>query len=322
MSDHVDIGLVNNMPDSALKGTERQFRTLLSEAGGDVAVRLHLFTLPEIARSERARQHCRESYGTLRDLLSSRLDALIVTGAEPRTVYLSDEPYWRSLTTVLDWANHNTISCILSCLAAHAGVLHFDAIERTPLPGKCLGRFDQAVTPGHALTADAPAQWRVPHSRCNELREEALSAAGYTVLSRSDQAGVDVFVKQRRSLFLFCQGHPEYERETLHKEHLRDVRRFLAGEAAEYPAIPAGYYDRDTEALLTRFAARAAEHRNPDMMRSFPHTLLDGVRAHAWSAAGLCLYRNWLRGILERARAGGTGRPTRPVPSRDQMLAA
>ncbi len=325
MSDRIDIGLVNNMPDSALKGTERQFRHLLEQAADGLAVRLHLFTLPEIARSERARQHCRESYGSLGDLLSSRLDALIVTGAEPQTARLRDEPYWRSLTAVFDWAADTTVSTILSCLAAHAGVLHFDGIERTKLPQKCLGRFDLSCVAEHPLTRGAPTPWRVPHSRCNEVGEAALVASGYTVLSRSEQAGIDLFAKQRGSLFLFCQGHPEYGRETLYKEYQRDIRRYLTGERDTYPATPSGYFDRDSEMLLAQFAARATQQRDLDVLRAFPPVLLDGARASGWSSVANCVYGNWLSHIAaEKAArlAAVSSAPPRAVALREPMLAA
>jgi len=47
---------------------------------------------------------------------------------------------------------------------------------------------------------------RFPHSRWNEVREDALTACGYTVLIKSPQAGVDIFVKQKRkSLFVHFQ---------------------------------------------------------------------------------------------------------------------
>jgi len=36
----IDIGLVNNMPDAALKATERQFLTLLDAAADGMVVRL------------------------------------------------------------------------------------------------------------------------------------------------------------------------------------------------------------------------------------------------------------------------------------------
>src|SRR2546429_6417390 len=48
----------------------------------------------------------------------------------------------------------------------------------------------------------------------------------YTTLFRS----VDMFVKELNSLFVFFQGHPEYEATTLLLEYRRDIKRFLRRE--------------------------------------------------------------------------------------------
>ncbi len=44
------IALVNNMPDSALKATERQFMRLVQNAAGKQRVRFHYFALPSVGR--------------------------------------------------------------------------------------------------------------------------------------------------------------------------------------------------------------------------------------------------------------------------------
>src|SRR6266850_7278721 len=92
--DCIEIGLLNNMPDAALEATERQLAALLAPAARDIAVRLRLFSLPGIPRGARARRHLDSSYLDIDDLWDSRLDALIVTGTEPRAAALPDEPYW------------------------------------------------------------------------------------------------------------------------------------------------------------------------------------------------------------------------------------
>src|SRR5205823_10441965 len=129
------IGLVNNMPDPALDATERQFRALLAAASDGRPVRLTLYTLPEVPRTAFGRQQIAK-YSTLDDLWNSQHDGLIVTGTEPQAADLRDEPFWGSLTRVLEWAEQHTHSTILSCLAAHAGILHIDGIARHPLGDK------------------------------------------------------------------------------------------------------------------------------------------------------------------------------------------
>ena len=102
-------------------------------------VPLRHFSLPELPRAEAAQSHINQNYEDLSELWASRLDGLIVTGTEPRAAALTDEPYWRTLTKLIDWAEDHTISTVWSCLAAHAAVLHLDGIERRRLPRKLSG---------------------------------------------------------------------------------------------------------------------------------------------------------------------------------------
>src|SRR5215475_8818974 len=88
------IGLINNMPDAALHSTETQFRSLLSAAAGTQQVTLRFSSFPELPRAVEAREHIARDYWPIEELLTSPLDAFIVTGTEPRAARLSDEPYW------------------------------------------------------------------------------------------------------------------------------------------------------------------------------------------------------------------------------------
>ena len=126
------------MPDAALLATERQFSNLLTAAAGRADVRLHLFALRDVPRSPEARAALERTYRDAASLAASRIDALIVTGAEPLAAELALEPYWPALTELIDWADANTVSTIFSCLAAHVGVQHFDRIVRQPLPEQML----------------------------------------------------------------------------------------------------------------------------------------------------------------------------------------
>lgn len=178
-------------------------------------------------RGKPAARHLSLHYDDLHTLLNSRLDAVIITGAEPRAERLSDEPYWHSLTRLFEWAEANTLSALFSCLSTHAAVLHFDGIERTRSARKCSGLFDHVAPNHHALTMGVPDPWPVAHSRWHSLSERALRAAGCMIPSRSETVGVNVFARQRQSPFVFVQGHPEYERDSL---ILTSATRQRAGE--------------------------------------------------------------------------------------------
>src|SRR6476620_2728523 len=77
----VNIGLINNMPDSALLSTERQLFDLLSAASANIVVRLHLYTIEANPRTGWGRDYVQRFYRGINDLLNSNLDGLIVTGA-------------------------------------------------------------------------------------------------------------------------------------------------------------------------------------------------------------------------------------------------
>ncbi|SRR5579883_290580 len=295
------IGLVNNMPDAALAATERQFSGALETASGDLEVRLRFYALPQIPRSPEALAHVAQLYAAAAALGGDSLDALIVTGAQPISPDLEGEPYWRGLTKVIDWAEANTISTMLSCLAAHAGVRHFSGIARRALPKKCSGVFVFERVRADRLTDGASEPWIIPHSRRNGLDEQDLRRHGYRILTRSTSVGVDLFVKQMRSLLVFLQGHPEYESDTLAREYRRDLgRRIHGGEFGPLPEMPQAYFSTAAERALTAFCQEALAEKRPDAMSSYPEIGLDGPADAPWRRSANLLYRNWLGLIAER----------------------
>src|SRR6185312_883496 len=103
----------------------------------------------------------------------------------------------------------------------------------------------------HALTAGLPSAILVPHSRWNDIRSEDLTGRGYQILTRAN-GSLDAFVRHGNSLFVFFQGHPEYEANTLLLEYRRDVGRYVRKEREHYPLIPQHYFTREALARLTR----------------------------------------------------------------------
>jgi homoserine O-succinyltransferase len=298
-ADCVRIAFLNNMPDSALEDTEIQFFELLDAASGEIPVRVKLHSLSGVPRGDRGTQHLKSFYFSTDDLLNSSVDAVIMTGTEPRQADLRNEPYWSALTSVLDWAESNTVSTILSCLAAHAGVLHSDGINRHPLSDKQFGVFDFTKVTNHQLTAGAGERVRFPHSRWNEVRADELTACGYRVLTQSSEGGVDSFVKKKkRSLFVHFQGHPEYGAQTLLKEYRRDVKRFLRAERETYPSMPKGYFDATAAGLFTEFRDIVLSDRREELMEGFPEAALMNSLENTWHSSARSTYRNWLQYVL------------------------
>jgi homoserine O-succinyltransferase len=317
----LSLALINNMPDPALEDTELQFFELLDIASGEVPVYLKLYSLTGVPRADSGQRHLNRFYFDFDDLWHSRLDGVLVTGTEPHCDNLRDEPYWRLLADVFDWAERSTSSTILSCLAAHASVLHFDGIKRHRLPDKQFGVFESHKNCDHLLTSQAAERLHFPHSRWNEVRAEELTAAGYVVLTESKQAGVDLFVrKTRTSMFVHFQGHPEYGAQTLLKEYRRDIKRFLRGERDTYPSTPQGYFEEAASQPLKRFRERALSERREQVIEFFPESVVSCLQ-NTWQASATCMYRSWLRFLASRkAETARSASFARGGPSRSACL--
>src|SRR5487761_407502 len=289
------IGLLNNMPDPALEATELQFAALLGAAAGARTVRLRFSSLPEVPRGAAARTRIDSSYWPLDELLAERPDALIVTGAEPRTATLEEEPYWESLVRLIEWTEAHTAASIWSCLAAHAVAQALYGVRRRRLAEKRFGVFEHRIQSGQPLLEGVRAPLLTPHSRWNDLPVDALEAAGWSILSHSQESGADLFVSRRRSLLVCFQGHPEYEPATLLREYRRDVGRYLRGEQPAWPNLPRGYLTPEALRLIDAFRRRVEAAREPELLAEFPLTALAAGLEARWQPQAVAIYRNWLK---------------------------
>jgi homoserine O-succinyltransferase/O-acetyltransferase len=296
----ITVALVNNMPDSAFVDTENQFRRA-AEGPDGTQINFEMYTITEIPRSEAIAEVIESRYQGLDQLWGQPPDALIVTGTEPTQVQLCYEPYWPYLARLLEWAAVSVPTTLLSCLASHASTLLFDGIERVPRTTKCSGVFHGEVeNPYDPLAFGLPDTVPFPHSRVNDVPEEALINAGYRIVvgSGSSGAGWAVATRQRGDgLFVLCQGHPEYGTLSLLREYRRDVRRSLFGRGAvPYPRLPEGYLSPDAVAMLEDFARRAAvRHADPRALWSrFPFDEVAASVDNTWATPSATLYANWL----------------------------
>src|SRR6185312_17195275 len=110
----------------------------------------------------------------------------------------------------------------------------------------------------------------------------------------------ELFVKQRRNQMLFFQGHPEYDTQTLGREYLRDVRRYLTGMRDTYPDVPRNYFNATEKELLDRFRARALRERHEELMNHFP---VLANRFPMKSSVAATMFGAWLGHIAAARRA-------------------
>lgn len=288
------LAIVNNMPDAALVATERQF-TRLATAASDGPLDIALYHLPGVPRGEQAREVLALHYKPVDELYRFGADALIVTGNEPRASRLDAEPYWDQMARLIDWASEARSPSLWSCLAAHAVALRLDGIERRRLPQKKSGVLTSAVQANAGLALQGSLS--VCHSRMNELPETALCSSGYQVLTEAPGGHVDIFTKSFRAPFLFLQGHPEYDADSLMREYRRDVGRYLNGARDIYPEVPENYFDDATVLRMENYRTEAERTRDLRMFDAFPAVRLRAGLEQRLAQSARAVFQAWMESV-------------------------
>lgn len=315
------VGFVDNMGGAAGLGSERQFRDLLASC---LAGPLAWTTLATHDGASAAGSHrpggAAISVRSARDLPGlPALDLLVFSGAEPRGT-LEREPFWPGLTALLDDAAGRGRAVLLSCLAAHAALLHHDGLARYALPQKRAGVFRFPLDPRHPLMRRAGAGARLPrtiavaHSRCNEVSLPALEAAGYAVLSGDEATGVDMATARGRP-WLLLQGHPEYPPATLIDQYRRDIGRFLRNARPDYPAPPVDGLEAESAARFAAFRERALAVEGAAGRGALLGAVPQGRSNGAVGAADRAAVRALLGAWLADCRAGPAARAAAAVPA-------
>lgn len=297
------IGLLNMMPDAALEATERQFFRLIGACNRIAQFYVHPFSFPEIQRSDSAKAYIDQYYEKFEDLQKLGLDALIISGANPQTDDLTQEPFWKPLQKTLDWAAENLTSTLCACLATHATIQHFYGVSRKKLPEKRWGIFShRVVDQTHPLVRQINTRFDVPHSRWYDLSQQSLASTGVKTLVESKMGGIHLAVSQDGFRFVYFQGHPEYEINSLLKEYKREVNRYLNHERQDYPPFPTHYFSQKAKDILNAYKKRAILHRQSTASDRDAHVFFDPFPENdvlpfidnTWNDTGKIVINNWL----------------------------
>lgn len=298
---HLRVGLLNLMPDAALRATDRQFIRLVAAYGDSADVWVYPFTVAAEHRGEAARLHISEHYSTFEEVVDMGLDALIVTGANPAQDDLAREVFWEGMIEVLDWAEETLNGVLCSCLATHAVLKKGAKVERFRLPQKRWGVYShRLLVDDHPLVMGLQPPVEAPHSHWYDVTREQLEPVGVRVLMESDEAGVHMAVSED-DFYLFFQGHPEYDLVSLLKEYKREVGRFFRGERNDYPPYPEHYFDERGKAELELYRQRLINEKyRRHQIPTLPERLVTPQGRNTWTEPGYAIYRNWLGQIRER----------------------
>ena len=313
------IGMLNMMPDAALEVTERQFMRLVGGCNRIAQFYVYPFSVPELPRGERARAHIDQYYYQFEDLKDKGLDALIITGAIPGPD-LVKEPFWNPLGEVLDWAAENVTSSLCACLATHAAMKYFWDLDRQPLGFKRWGVFSHRRTQAHPLVRNTNTRFDVPHSRFNEIYRSNMEAKGIRVLADSEEAGVHLATSPDGFRFVFFQGHPEYDQNSLLKEYKREVTSYVNGEREDYPPFPDSYLSASGDALLSEFRERVLAADDPaKVLAEFPEEEALAGTEYTWGDTGKIIFNNWL-GLVYQVTGLDRSTPFMPGVDPDNPL--
>jgi len=290
------IGLLNMMPDKALRATEQQFIRLVGSSNPIAQFFVYPFSLPDLNRSSWAQKHIRQYYFEFEKLAEQGLDALIITGANVANPSLQQEAFWDPLIEIVRWADDNVASIFCSCLATHALVKHHHNIDRQKLSEKRWGVFSHKIrNRDHPLLRDVNTRFDAPHSRYNEVTGQQLEDAGIVVLAESPEVGVHLAVSPDLFRVMYFQGHPEYGIRSLLKEYKREASRYLNDERDSIPRIPENYMTDEGKQVAARYLSEAQQAKAAgDALPDFPEQDFAPHIDNTWGDTGRAIVNNWL----------------------------
>jgi len=294
------IGILNMMPDRALKATERQFLRLLSAGADRYCVWVHPFTICGLNRTVETLRYVAQAYDSFDHVRSQQLDGLILTGANPGNDEITAAQYWPYFEEVVEWANDSLPAIFCSCLASHAIIKLLYGIERRRCQsGKRWGVFQhQVVQSDHPLMADMPEQYEEPRSHVFEVTAAQLNQCEIDILATSRIADFGVAASRDGIKWVFLQGHPEYDAVSLLKEYKREISRYQSGERTDYPLFPSNYLTEAARQKLDDYGERFCDAMALGVeIPVFPEADIVPMINSTWKHHASILFRNWLNQV-------------------------
>lgn len=306
------IGIVNMMPDAALKKTETQFTLPLHYASSGLQIIPHFIAIEGIERDTEHQDYIDKNYISFDQAKEEGMDGLIITGANIAGTDLTKQKFYNPLEKVIGWAesDQGPTSTLYSCLASHAYMLIKHNEQRTPLNEKRWGVFEHKVrNERHPLTHGMDTVFDIPHSRWNEISEAQFARHNMPVLVASEEAGVHMATSPDGLRAVLWQGHPEYNTNTLLGEFQRDLGICAAQRATAKPEpltpVPHNYLHGTALDLVENFRQQVEVgdfydrqnigHLSPEVYKE----VIENTR-NRWSSSKRALLSNWVAAILDK----------------------
>ncbi|AZZ60197.1 homoserine O-succinyltransferase [Oenococcus sp. UCMA 16435] len=225
VSNAKEILILNLMPDR--QRAEKNFFDLFNST----KKKLNLtFIIPTTHKIKHDSLAVRRVYKTFADIKDNYYDALLVTGAPLEFIDFSQIDYFPEFLEILKWRKKHVAFSTFECWSAMALSkieYHLDySLERK----KVSGIYE---TPVYSLL-EGIETIRVPQSRYFKINRLANSWQ----LITNDENGSLISFDQANQTFIIT-GHPEYDRETLANEYIRDLKNGLSIDE------PRNYFDKN-----------------------------------------------------------------------------
>jgi homoserine O-succinyltransferase len=258
------VAIANLMPTTL--DTEIQLLRLLSNS--PLQVDITLLRMGSHVSRNAPPGHLERFYISSEEIMNTRFDGLIITGAPVETLDFEDVDYWEELTAVLDYSSRWVWSTLHICWGAQAGLYHRYGVPKRNLEQKLFGIFPHRLgrTGRATLFRGFDDEFLAPQSRYTESDREAITRhPDLTVQAESEEAGIFI-VTAREGREIYVTGHLEYDPLTLDREYKRDTAKGLP------IAIPKNYYP-------------AGDPNQPPIVR--------------WRAHGHLFFSNWLNYVYQ-----------------------
>lgn len=235
----LEVAILNLMP--VKQDTELQILRAFSNT--PLQVNVTFVTVKSHNSVNTSATHLNTFYVTMDDIKDRNFDGMIITGAPLEEISFEEVDYWEELCDIMDWTESHVTCTLHICWGTQAALYHHYGIPKSYLSEKLFGIYPHRVMNRKIpLVRGFDDVFYAPHSRYTETSSEMIKACeDLVVLAESDEAGVFLCIsKDGRKVFV--QGHPEYDRMTLHNEYMRDLGKGLDIH------VPRNYYPDDDPA--------------------------------------------------------------------------
>lgn len=232
----LQVCILNLMP---LK-EDTELQILRSFSNTPLQVDVTFLTMKSHTSQNTSASHLNTFYVNWNDIKDKTYDGMIITGAPVEDMPFEQVDYWKELCEIMDWTKTHVTCTLHICWGAQAAFYYHYGLQKQKLSEKLFGVYSHKVYHRRVpLVRGFDDIIYAPHSRHTQTPPEAIYACkDLLVLSESDIAGV-FLVLSRDGRQVFVQGHPEYDRMTLHTEYMRDMNKGLQIH------VPFHYYPED-----------------------------------------------------------------------------